>query len=253
MDLVEILKSKEDPWDAFRDLLKEICDGFPARDASLDGIFVRVSCPWDQSNPATVSLHGFLLLEAAEGTMESSEQDLELVVVDHLEGRNLTAVGSRLARQNQGEKSCKARLVVRSKIFCWDEESASALSNVMQYSGAVDLRGSLLVDRNLRKEGWAALREALSWRVHDIPHLDTSYKSYMTSARREDVRAIWECITLSWKFSKDQVVFKKHRGEEGLAALEQFLDLTNGEWRSKKANIRLQDTSWVTLASHHDS
>ena len=56
----------------------------------------------------------------------------------------------------------------------------------------------------------------------------------MVSARREDLRAIWECLSLSWKFLGDREMFYRQRGEEGWRTLEQFLDLSNAEWRAAK-------------------
>ena len=261
-DLVEILKSKEEPWDLFRDLLKEICKGFPAMDSSQDGVFVRVSCPWDESNAVSVSVDGFILLEAAEAAMESTEQNLELFVVDLLNTHLLAALGSRLARQ-QG-KGVETRVVVHERILCLNDECANALSSVMQHCSELDLRGHLEVDRDIRKGGWTALREALSWRLHDIPHLDTGCKSFVASARREDLRAIWECISLSWKFrgeiptvsspNRGTLVFEKQRGEEGLAALERFVDLTQEEWTVRKrarVAIRREHMSINEQPIHH--
>ena len=65
MDLVEILKSKKDTWDLFRDLLNEICRAFPAEDTSQNGTFARVSYSSgsNESNSVSVSLKGFLFLE----------------------------------------------------------------------------------------------------------------------------------------------------------------------------------------------
>ena len=64
------------------------------------GSFVRVSCTWggsQDSSAVSVSTDGFLMLEAAEDVMGSTEQNLELVVVNDLAGPLLSAVGSRLA------------------------------------------------------------------------------------------------------------------------------------------------------------
>ena len=59
----------------------------------------------------------------------------------------------------------------------------------------------------------------------------------MASAERKDLRAIWECLSLSWKISRSDgsfVVFDKASGdpEEAWQRLEQFLDLTDSEWRA---------------------
>ena len=105
---------------------------------------------------------------------------------------------------------------------------------MLKHSRKVDLRGVLRVSEDIGQEGWAALREALSWGLHDVPHLDTCLKTNLASARKEDLRAIWECLSLSWKSYEDNLVFEKQRGEKGLIALERFLDLTSEEWEARK-------------------
>ena len=194
MDLVELLKSKKDTWDLFRDLLREICKTFPAEDTSKNGIFVRVSCSWESRESNSVSLKGFLFLEEAEAAMKSAEQKLELVVVDHLRLRLLSAVVSRMARQ-QGDVvpwyHSGTRVVVRSNIQCGSKKSALDVSSVLKNCQIVDLGGLLHVAGDIGREGWTALREALqSEHLHDIPQLDSCCKSYVTCARREDLKAI---------------------------------------------------------------
>ena len=240
VDLVKILKSKEDPWDMFRFLLKDICTTFPAQDSSQDGTFVRVSCPWEEASAVSVSPDGFVLLEAAEGAMESTEQVLEVVQVDVLRFHLLSDVGSRVARQQ--DKNVNSRVVVRSEIVVHSEERALALSLLLQHCKMVEIGQTVEVAGNIRREGWASLRESFSRRLHDIPHLDTGSKNHMASARREDLRAIWECLSLSWRFTGDHEVFDKQRGEDGWRALEQFLDLTNEEWRAAKRTM--QQPTW---------
>ena len=165
--------------------------------------------------------------------MNSTEQKVELVMVDHLNCRLLSSLGSRLARQQGSD--VETRVVVRSGIQCVGKKSASAVCSVLQHSQIVDLGpgGLLRVSEDIGRDGWTALQEALSSaHLHDIPQLDTIYKSCVASARAEDVRAIWRCLSLSWKFSGDHEVFYKGRGKEGWGALEQFLNLTQEEWRA---------------------
>ena len=164
--------------------------------------------------------------------MKSTEQKLELFVVDHLKFRLLSALSSRMARQ---QDAVDTRVVVRSNIQCGSTKSALDVLSVLKNCRIVDLGGLLHVAGHIGREGWTALREALqSGHLHDIPQLDSGYKSYVTCARRDDLRAIWRCLSLSWKFSGDQEVFDKQRGEEGWSALEQFLDLTKVRWRDEK-------------------
>ena len=131
-----------------------------------------------------------------------------------------------------------SRVIVR-RLACSNKETAFAMSSVLQHCQKVDLRGfgQLVVRGDIGLEGWAVLREALSCRLHDVPHLDTHLKINLASARKEDLRAIWECLSLSWKSSGDQLKFKKQRGEEGWIALERFLDLTPEEWETRKRAI----------------
>ena len=224
MDLVEILKlSKKATLDLFSDLLNQICKKFPAEDSSRNGEFVRVSCSCGSDETSLVSTQGFLLLEAAEGAMKSTEQKVEMVVVDHLRGRLLSALASRMDRQKD---DVDTRVVVRLSIQCDDKKSALDVCSVLQHSFVVDLDGRLVVSGDIEMEGWTALKEALACgRLHDISRLDTICKRYTTSARREDLWAIWRCLSLSWYFSEDLVVFDKVKGEKRRwIALEEFLD-----------------------------
>ena len=161
--------------------------------------------------------------------MQSTEQNLELVVVDHLDGILLHALSYRLARQ-QG-KDVDSRVIVRCKVQCGDKDKVSAFSSLMRHCREVELR-RLQVDGDIGWEGWAVLREALSLRLHDIPRLNTRFRTYLASARKEDLRAIWECLSHSLNFC-DFLKFEKQRGEEGWNALEQLLDFTDEEWRAR--------------------
>ena len=49
----------------------------------------------------------------------------------------------------------------------------------------------------------------------------------------------------------DHEVFDKQRGEEGWRALEQFLDLTNEEWRAAKRSMGLQQVLFVAGEQLH--
>ena len=84
----------EDPLPHLRDLLGQICKRFPPTDPSLvaEERFVRVSCNCHLNGSRKVGVNGFLLLEAAEAALGSTEQRLELVVVDFLGDDLLAAV-----------------------------------------------------------------------------------------------------------------------------------------------------------------
>ena len=238
---MEILKSKERPLDIFRDLLKGICTMFAADPEEASSEYVLVSCPWEETGSVCVSPgRGFALLEIAEATMESAEQLLELVVVDY--HFPLSLLASRLKRQK--DRGLLAKFIIRKKITLRFTRDVSSFSSVVQHCQEADLQ-CLEVVRDLGQEGWTTLRGALSAPSCALACLDTMSKGTMTSARREDLRAIWECVTLSWRFSAERLgglggslLFEKSRGAEGLAALERFLDMTNGEWVERRGKAQ---------------
>ena len=232
-DLAEILKSKEGPLDVLRDLLKGICTRFPADPEEASSDYVRVSCPWEESGSVCVSLEGFELLEIAEGAMGSTEQHLQLAVVNKLYEPTLSYLASRLLRQR--DKDVKSKIIIRQEIYLLDISEVSSFSSIMQNCQAVDLQCLCIdfVDIEESKQGWTMIKEALS--RHALACIETHSKKNVANARREDLRAIWECVTDSWKWFGSALVFEKKRGAEGLAELERFLDLTDAEWATRKA------------------
>ena len=154
---------------------------------------------------------------------------------DHL----LAAVASRLARQ---QNTSDTRVRVRRDITCTNQDEAIAISSLMQNCKSVQIDRSVSVPRDIGRDGWAALSEALSWRLHDVPYLHTGLKSFMASAERKDLRAIWECLSLAWKISRSDgsyMMFSIHHiPEGGWQRLEQFLDLTDRQWRDLYPALR---------------
>ena len=226
LDLVELLKTRETPLPHLLDLLDLICERFPG-DTNRE--FVKVSFPGHESR--SVALIGFQLLEAVEAALGTTKQKLELVRVDVLGDHLLAALASRLARQRDPSH---AKVNVRRKIVCKNKDDSIVISSLMQNCN-LNLNGSLCVPQDIGKDGWAALKEALSWRLHDIPQIWTSLKVFMLSADREDLRAIWDCVSLSWKISRSDgsfVEFGKDSGEVAWQRLEQFLDFNDSEWRA---------------------
>ena len=199
LDIVHLLKSMEDPLPHLRDLLGQICKRFPPTDPSLVGEerFVRVSqCHLNGSRK--VGVNGFLLLEAAEAALGSTEQRFELFVVDYLGDDLLVAVASRLARlQTSKLDISETRVEVQENLSCKNQEDVKAISFLMQNCHSVDIDGSLFIPNDIGREGWAALGEALSCnKLQVVPRVKTLDKSCMASAERKDLRSIWECLSL---------------------------------------------------------
>ena len=127
--------------------------------------------------------------------MDTLQQRLELVEVNYLGDHLLAAVASRLARQ---QNTSDTSVLVRSKIICKNQDEGIAISSLMQNCKSVQILGYVSVPRDIGREGWAALSEALSWRLHDVPFVKTGLKSYMASAERKDLRTMTVTMDAPW-------------------------------------------------------
>ena len=199
--LVEILKMVEGHNPLLLVLLHVICERFPPGDRYEVGLggpeLVQVSCTCEQHTTHTVSPSGFLLLEAVEGVLGSTEQKVERVWVSDLEELELESLQARLFRQQDqvdpwGTPMGVDTKVEVSRLYCNSKEMAEAISNLLQYCHRVDVQDALIIQVDIGTEGWAALGKALS---QNCVNRIVSYKVSLTSARREDLRAIWECAT----------------------------------------------------------
>ena len=100
----ELLKLMGTPEDLLHHLLDTVAKIFPPDGDFLEpGPFprfpclVRVSCPCLESH--ALSPTGFLLLEEIESVLGTTEQKVEEVTIETLEGPLLAALSSRLSRQ----------------------------------------------------------------------------------------------------------------------------------------------------------
>ena len=144
------------------------------------------------------TVYGFWYLEEVERTMETTEMKVERVVIDFLEEAELADLNSRLLRQQGLGVETKVDV---SKLVCNSKESAEAIATMMQHCQSVDVQNALFIDVDIGIEGWAALGEALSRK--DVDWID-SYKVCMASARREDLKAIWEGANNGWEVWLDK-------------------------------------------------
>ena len=225
--------------DLFRDLLDLICERFPHDNQNHN--FQRVQVRTQENVSVFVSPYGFQLLEVAEGEMGSTIHIFEEVVINHLKGDLLSAVASRLTRQQDVDIDTK--VFVLSHILCEGEESALAISVLMQHCKRMQ-PGPLKVTKDIGREGWAALREALSGGLHHVTYIDSGFKSFLASAKREDVKAIWESVSQSWHFSGEHEVFYKlFHAEEGWRSFQQFLDLTKAEWTAVREEAMMAEVA----------
>ena len=211
--LVEILKMMEleDSNSLLLDLLHVICKNFPlvdrddvpveARASRVNDIpgpeLIQVSCSCEQASHA-LSPGGFLYLEEAERAMGTTVQKVERVVVDDLGEPWLADLQSRLLRQQDLGVDTDVDV---SRLFCNSSESAEAISTLMQLCQRVDVQDAIFTIKvDIGTEGWAALGKALSWK--SVGWIESD-KVHMASARKEDLKAIWEGVTSGWEVFLD--------------------------------------------------
>ena len=129
--------------------------------------------------------------------MGTTKHLVEQVVMDDLEEPELMALQTRLLRQQ--DLGVDTRVDV-SMLIVNTMESARAMSTLMQHCHRVIVQEDLFIEADIGKEGWAALAEALYGKGVDF----ISSNNCLTSARREDLRAIWGCGVSSWEVWLDE-------------------------------------------------
>jgi len=217
--------------DLLQDLLDAVATGFPADDLNLkwadDGesfpcLFV-VGGPCQ--TPYSVSPFGFMLLEEIEGAAGSTEQRVEKFMNLHLEGPLMSALTNRLGRQ-QGLVVGTTTIRV---LMC--TASLGDLSTLIMNCQRVKISGCLTIVGEARAEGWAALGKALSRQNLQVANV-TSSKSQMAFAREEDLRALWDTLSVSWNLKSGEramAQFHKRDGEEAWEAMKHCLRMADGD------------------------
>ena len=218
MSFVGILKMMDNPNPRLLDLLHAIMEGFPpidrddvpeeVREEPVNDIpgpeFIRLSCPCDQTFH-DISLYGLIFLEQAEKEMGTVLQKVQWVVADILVESELLDLDSRLIRQFGTEEEDPNHPEVEvnvdvAQIVCKSQESAEAISTLMLFSERVDVQDCLYVSEDIGVEGWSWLRDAFS--MKDVAWL-ASRLDDMASARREDLRAIFDYTTHGFEVCLD--------------------------------------------------
>ena len=125
-DLVAILKflNLEEPSGFLQPLLHHICESFPA-ERFADG--VTLNHP-GHTEPCKVSLLGFLLLEEAESSFGTSSQSIEVIEEGTLDEPHLSALSSRMMRQENPVASINIWIVRLGEGL----QSAQAFSILLQ-------------------------------------------------------------------------------------------------------------------------
>ena len=229
VDIMKLMTSNFRP--RLLDLLDVICEGNPPvlrENVSEDSYFeecwndlagpelIKVTCTRHTSHE--VSPYGFLLLETVEGAMDTTMQMVEQVALYHLEEPWFTGLQARLLRQEDLGVDVRVEVLA---ICPRTIEDALALPTLVQHCYTLDIR-DLDILADVRQEGWAALAEALSGK--EVYSINSYSPNCMASARREDLRDIWELMTDCWTVRLDDEWPTRCQDFEDWASFEKFLD-----------------------------
>ena len=230
--LVNLLLKLENGRDLLIDLLHVICENCP-------GV--------DQTNRVRVSYHGthwvsplgVVLLEEAEGLFASSLFRIREIQVRNLKDFLLTALGSRLARQEEAVETLRLRLETRRAkdavvVECKNTSHTRAFLTLMQKCSFVGQLGNSYIEihifGSIHAEGWTQLAEvtrlAIDKGQHGFLTIKTS-KHVLQEARLEDLRAIWDLQEhLGWLvLSRRDGAVQIYRADNPKTKEENWVDL----------------------------
>ena len=232
-NLATILKLMGQPKDLLLDLLDLICEGLPPL---VDVVTnqLQIVCP-RHPEPHNVSPAGFLLLEQVESVLGSTEQRIQSMDVGVLSESILSAIISRMTRQQDPVPSIR----IRHRITIETEKGASAFHTLM--SGQVEQVDTvtLEVKGSIGEDGWGVVAKALQLKPDLVDWIWTS-KPSLTEGKKDDVKKIWDTVGIqgvelyqtasdvenvgsTWGFSVE-------KPDDGWERLEQILDMSEAEF-----------------------
>ena len=232
-NLATILKLMGQPKDLLLDLLDLICEGLPPL---VDVVTnqLQIVCP-RHPEPHNVSPAGFLLLEQVESVLGSTEHRIQSMDVGVLSESILSAIISRMTRQQDPVASIR----IRHRITIETEKGASAFHTLM--SGQVEQVDTvtLEVKGSIGEDGWGVVAKALQLKPDLVDWIWTS-KPSLTEGKKDDVKKIWDTVGIqgvelyqtasdvenvgsTWGFSVE-------KPDDDWERLEQILDLSEAEF-----------------------
>ena len=195
---VKILRlvNLEDPSTYLLPLLDVICQFLPGKS-------VEMVCPRHE-NPHSISSYAFLLLEEVESSFGTLEQSLKSISAAYLYGPLLSAVVSRMSRQQGKVVSVRVHT-----IFIKNKSDAHAFTTLLQ-AQTVSAR-ILQVTGPIGEDGWHVLANALQTEPNVVVEVCVSAsRQGFAEARKEDIKAIWDNQGIEGGF----VVFNAKVGED---------------------------------------
>ena len=230
--LVNLLLKLENGRDLLIDLLHVICENCPGVDQSNR---VRVS----DDGIHWVSPLGVVLLEEAEGLFASSLFGIREIQVRNLRDPLLTALGSRLARQEEAVETLRLRLETRRAkdavvVECKNTSHTRAFLTLMQKCSFVGQLGNSYIEihifGSIHAEGWTQLAEVTRLAIDKGQHGFLTIKTsnhVLQEAMQEDLRAIWDLQAhLDWLvLSRRDGAVQIYRADNPKTKEENWVDL----------------------------
>ena len=208
---------------------------------------VLLDCPHPQLNPEAcgdghhIRFSGFLLLEEVESIFNTALQNVERVWTVDLKEPSLSALGSRIGRQQKRVAPFKAR-----SVRIQTEEGALALKTLMQV--CPNFTEYLWIEADIGRMGWEILAEAMQLQPGVVNNLETP-KIILGEATLESVRAIWDAMGMHGEWtvadpthSRQYIghVLQKEKGEEDWKRLKEYFEMSDEEFLATLGEMRVE-------------
>ena len=181
-NLATILKLMGQPKDLLLNLLDVICEGLPPVTGRVNQL--EIVCP-RHPDPHNISPAGFLLPEEVESVLRTTEQRIQSMEVGYLCEATISAIGSRMSRQQEPVASIR----IRFRADIESERGAQAFFTLM--SGQVEHQDEQidLVVGSLGGDGWEAVAKAIQLQPNLVSWVKTS-KPSVAEAKMDDIKDI---------------------------------------------------------------
>ena len=258
-NFVVILKLMKNPKALLPELLHLICERFSAdpkytAERYNSGLgLIQMTC---STHTEPHSFHafpshslGFLLVEQVEEAFGTTELRLEMIRGGILSRNLLTAVTSRMTRQQT-----PLTLFNPTEVVVDNMRSAETFDDLMHiWPEEVSRQIELRVSGGSRV--WELVARAIQFQPNVVRFITTE-REVLTKGRREDLETIWNAVGLKgFRFEEIGLneflreVVEKQEGEDAWVRLEQIMEMTEREWI---AHLEGPEPEWEDLSEEDD-